>query len=105
MYGTIRKNYSARRATDVSGNVVERSYKEKTRNEKRRVKRNEEDLQQTRYIKVDYANDIQRGRTGDTPVYTEPGKTFKNEFPIASVILTMVVTMMAMVFAFGLGGL
>ena len=39
MYGTIRKNYSARRASDVSDNVVERSYREKVKKEKRRKKK------------------------------------------------------------------
>ena len=37
MYGTIRKNYSARRPSNVSDNVVERSYKEKVKKEKRRL--------------------------------------------------------------------
>ena len=97
MYGTIRKNYSARRASNVSDNVVERSYKEKIKKEKRR---NTDNLQQTRYMKVDYSNTAVIN-TKETPVYSEPKKVFKNEFPIASVILTIVVTMMAMVFAFG----
>jgi hypothetical protein len=97
MYGTIRKNYSARRASNVSDNVVERSYKEKIKKEKRR---NTDNLQQTRYMKVDYSNTAVIN-TKETPVYSEPKKIFKNEFPIASVILTIVVTMMAMVFAFG----
>ena len=104
MYGTIRKNYSARRASDVSDNVVERSYREKVKKEKRR-NRVEEDLQQTRYMKVDYATDMYKARTNETPAYKEPKKIFKNEFPVASVILTIVITMMAMVFAFGFGGI
>lgn len=98
MYGTIRKNYSARRPSNISDNVVERSYKEKVKKEKRRNRM--EDLQQTRYMKVDY-NNTAVINTKETSVYSEPKKVFKNEFPIASVILTIVVTMMAMVFAFG----
>ena len=98
MYGTIRKNYSARRPSNISDNVVERSYKETVKKEKRRNRM--EDLQQTRYMKVDY-NNTTVINTKETPVYSEPKKVFKNEFPIASVILTIVVTMMAMVFAFG----
>ena len=39
MYGTIRKNYSARRASDVSDNVVERSYREKVKKEKESKKK------------------------------------------------------------------
>ena len=70
----------------------------KPQKEKRRNRM--EDLQQTRYMKVDY-NNTTVINTKETPVYSEPKKVFKNEFPIASVILTIVVTMMAMVFAFG----
>ena len=98
MYGTIRKNYSARRPSNVSDNVVERSYKEKVKKEKRRNRM--DDLQKTRYMKVDY-NNTAVINTKETPEYSEPKMVFKNEFPVASVILTIVVTMMAMVFAFG----
>ena len=98
MYGTIRKNYSARRPSNVSDNVVERSYKEKVKKEKRRNRM--DDLQKTRYMKVDYSNTAVIN-TKETPAYSESKMVFKNEFPIASVILTIVVTMMALVFAFG----
>ena len=99
MYGTIRKNYGARIASDVSENVVERSYEEKK--DKRKEKKKEiDDLQQTRYMRVDY--DTTTKRTVER--HEAPsGKHFKNEFPIASVILTIVFAMMAMVFAFGFG--
>ena len=100
MYGTIRKNYGAKRTTDVSENVVERSFEERSKKDKRRES---DDLQQTRYIKVDYEASGKKSRDRyEAPV---EDKKFKNEFPIASVILTIVFTMMAMVFAFGFGAM
>lgn len=101
MYGTIRKNYSARRPAEVIEEVVENSYKEKARKEKK--KKREDDLQQTRYMKVDYTSHVRKDQ--DIHSDSEPKKIFKNEFPVASVILTIVVTMMVMVFAFGFGGI
>ncbi|MBQ9744420.1 MAG: hypothetical protein IJW19_04760 [Clostridia bacterium] len=101
MYGTIRKNYGAKRASDVSENVVEHSYKEKEKKSKKKY-REIDDLQQTRYMKVDYNESGKRVQ--DTYQAPVTKKIFKNEFPVASVILTIVFTMMAMVFAFGFGG-
>ncbi len=100
MYGTIRKNYGAKRVSDVSENVVERSFEEKSKKDK---KREREDLQQTRYVRVDY--DAPGKRSRDKYEAPKSEKKFKNEFPIASVILTIVFTMMAMVFAFGFGAM
>ncbi|MBQ8392729.1 MAG: hypothetical protein IJX51_03045 [Clostridia bacterium] len=102
MYGTIRKNYGAKRSSDVSENVVERSYKEKEKKSKKKY-REIDDLQQTRYMKID--NNESGKKVQDTS-YQAPitKRIFKNEFPVASVILTIVFTMMAMVFAFGFGG-
>jgi len=100
MYGTIRKNYGAKRASDVSENVVERSFDEKVKKEKKKYN---EDLQQTRYMKVDY--DVPSKKAQYKHEAYESGRKFKNEFPVASVILTIVFTMMAMVFAFGFGGI
>ena len=95
MYGTIRKNYGAKRVSDVSENVVERSYKEKVKKDKKKYR---EELQETRYVKVDY--DAYSKKLYDKFETPHTGKKFKNEFPVASVILTIVFTMMAMVFAF-----
>ena len=100
MYGTIRKNYGAKRVSDVSENVVERSYKEKVKKDKKKYR---EELQETRYVKVDY--DAYSKKSYDKLETPHTSKKFKNEFPVASVILTIVFTMMAMVFAFGFGAM
>ena len=98
MYGTIRRNYGVKRASDVSESIVERSFE----NKKNKKRYNVEDLQQTKYMKVDassYAHKREAVATSDKK------RIFKNEFPVSSIILTIVITMMAMVFAFGFGGI
>ncbi len=98
MYGTIRRNYGVKRASDVSESIVERSFESK----KNKKRYNNDELQQTRYMKVDTAAYTQRR---DAVAIPERKKVFKNEFPVSSIILTIVITMMAMVFAFGFGGI
>ena len=100
MYGTIRKNYGAKRTSDVSENVVERSFSEKVKKDKKRYK---EELQETRYVKVDLESHGKKIQ--DRYEAPQNGRRYKNEFPVASVILTIVFTMMAMVFAFGFGAM
>ena len=100
MYGTIRKNYGAKRTSDVSENVVERSFSEKVKKDKKRYK---EELQETRYVKVDLESRCKKIQ--DRYEAPQNGRRYKNEFPVASVILTIVFTMMAMVFAFGFGAM
>jgi len=99
MYGTIRRNYGVKRASDVSESIVERSFENK-KNKKRY--NNVEDLQQTKYMKVDASAYTQKR---DAVASSEKKRIFKNEFPVSSIILTIVITMMAMVFAFGFGGI
>ena len=100
MYGTIRRNYGVKRASDVSESIVERSFENK-KNKKRY--NNIEDLQQTKYMKVDTASYTTQRRAVSVAA-PERKRIFKNEYPVSSVILTIVITMMAMVFAFGFGG-
>lgn len=99
MYGTIRRNYGVKRASDVSESIVERSFENK-KNKKRY--NNVDDLQQTKYMKVDAATYTGKRESVAAP---ERKRIFKNEFPVSSIILTIVITMMAMVFAFGFGGI
>jgi hypothetical protein len=98
MYGTIRKSYGAKKITGTVENVVKHSYEEKKDKKKDKVK---EDLQKTRYMKVDYVDLKKKEKKGRV---IENRKKFKNEYPIASIILTMVFTMMVLVFGFGFGG-
>lgn len=71
-----------------------------TKKKEKKVKR--EDLQTTSYINVDDVK--QSKKTSDTKNQNKTDNTIKNEFPIASVILTIVFTMMFMVLVFGFGG-
>ena len=52
-------------------------------------------------MKVDYADPEKKEKKGRV---IETRKKFKNEYPVASIILTMVFTMMILVFGFGFGG-
>ena len=98
MYGTIRRNYGVKRASDVSESIVERSFE----NKKNKKRYNVEDLQQTKYMKVEASSYTQKREATAT---SDKKRIFKNEFPVSSIILTIVITMMAMVFAFGFGGI
>ena len=99
MYGTIRRNYGVKRASDVSESIVERSFE----NKKNKKRYNDSvDLQQTKYMKVEASSYTQKREAVAT---SDKKRIFKNEFPVSSIILTIVITMMAMVFAFGFGGI
>jgi len=97
MYGTIRKSYGAKKITGTVENVVEHSFKDKKDKKKDKVR---EDLQKTRYMKVDYVEPEKKEKKEHI---MECRKKFKNEYPVASIILTMVFTMMVLVFGFGFG--
>ena len=106
MYGSIRKSYGAKKASSVN-EKENRKMLFKRNSKKKSIDR--DDLQQTSYINVErvrcsknskaIANKVEEPKTNEKEQFTE-----KNEFPIASVILTIVFTMMVMVLAFGFGG-
>lgn len=102
MYGTIRKSYSAaRNASNASENKTNKSLLKK---KNKAVIENQEvdDLQQTRYIRVDEVKKANQNTNVKTEKKEESKNIInKNEFPVASVILTIVLTMMAMILAFG----
>lgn len=104
MYGTTRKSYSISRASRIYEDNTVKGLAEK--NKKSKQKHSScDDLQQTSYIKINEVNEKQK----TYPVAQETQKRSegfsKNEFPVASVILTIVFTMMILVFAFGFGGI
>lgn len=102
MYGTIRKSYSA--ARNASNNASEKKTGLGFFKKKKADVQNQEvdDLQQTRYIRVDEIKKAKENVNVKVEKKDESKNIInKNEFPIASVILTIVLTMMAMVLAFG----
>ena len=104
MYGTTRKSYSTSRASRIYEDNTVKGLAEKNRKSKQKQSAFE-DLQQTSYIKVNEVNEKQKKYTAMPESPKKVEGISKNEFPIASVILTIVFTMMILVFAFGFGGI
>lgn len=103
MYGSIRKSYGAKRASR-STETTERKLSLFARKNKKRTK-NPTAYEDTSYVNVENPAQTNRNARVNTPVQdTNKNGITKNEFPIASVILTIVFTMMVMVLAFGIGG-
>ena len=100
MYGSIRKSYGAKASRDFEHVSRKKDIVKDTKKKEKKVKR--EDLQTTSYINVDDVK--QSKKISDTKNQNKTDNTIKNEFPIASVILTIVFTMMFMVLVFGCGG-
>ena len=106
MYGSIRKSYGARKSSC-----------DNTKKERRilfgaKKKNNVEDdvFQETSYMNVESArysknNTKQQSNNRFQVENDNRSNSSKSEFPIASVILTIVFTMMVMVLAFGFGGI
>jgi len=94
MYGSIRKSYGDKFASvsDENESISKNTKKEK-KSRKKRI-----EAQPTSYVNL---NEIENKDS----VQENRGRIFntKNEFPVASVILTIVFTMLAMVFVFGFG--
>lgn len=94
MYGTTMKNYSARRASDFKDEKKARASKK----EKRVRKLEDED---TRYVKkaskADVINNVEEQVELDTGFS-------RKDFPVTSVVITILTTMMLLVVAVGLLG-
>lgn len=103
MYGSIRKNYSTARDTSSNSEKKSRFAWFKKKNKVIEQTQEVDDLQETRYIKVDEVRKAQDVVINKNVKTEEKSRNIinKNEFPVASVILTIVLTMMAMVLAFG----
>ena len=104
MYGSIRKSYGAKRASRETETTA-RKVSGFARKNPQKIKRASE-YEETSYINVESPVKESKNTRGKVvPHSTEEKNTvMKNEFPIASVILTIVFTMMIMVLAFGIGG-
>lgn len=100
MYGSIRKNYGAKKA---SSERETRSFFGKKKVKNFDVKNAA--FQETSYINVENCKNGKTNKDSHSFQHSQQvNNSTKSEFPIASVILTIVFTMMVMVLAFGLGG-
>ena len=103
MYGSIRKSYGAKKAS--------RDTEKKERRILFSAKKNkveDEVFQETSYVNVEnskYSKNTKHSNNNRFQVENDKNNSSKSEFPIASVILTIVFTMMVMVLAFGFGGI
>ena len=100
MYGTIRKSYSISKASHNYEDNTVKGLAEKNNKAKRR-KIAKDELQKTSYIKIN--EEAEKSVQYEAEQKNEG--IYKNEFPVASIILTIVFTMMVLVFAFGFGGI
>ena len=104
MYGSIRKSYGAKKASHENERRETKSFFGKTKAKSAGVK--DVIFQETSYMNVEVSKKQQSARPNKVlrPNQENNSGSAKSEFPIASVILTIVFTMMVMVLAFGLGG-
>ena len=100
MYGTTMKNYNVNKASGIKG--VKKSLFAKKAQVKENKKSKKED--DTRYMK--FANTEEVKSVSNTE-YVENDRAFfwKKDFPIPSVIVTVLMTMMLLVVGVGLLGL
>lgn len=100
MYGTTMKNYNVNRASgsfEESDNIYTKKRKTK---ENRRAKK----VEDTRYVNLESTADIPTTEVVVEPKETESGFSRK-DFPIPSVIITVLLTMVLLVVGAGLLGL
>ena len=110
MYGSIRKSYGAKKASCDA----EKKERKLFFGKKKKIEETaQEEFQETSYINVENSNkEIKntKSRSFGHDFFSNKNEqnnsnANKSEFPIASVILTIVFTMMVMVAAFGFGGI
>lgn len=104
MYGSIRKSYGAKKASRENENKERKGFFTRRKSKETEVVDNV--FQETSYMNVE-SKANKKARPAQSNVVrpnNERNNNAKSEFPIASVILTIVFTMMVMVLAFGLGG-
>ncbi len=103
MYGSIRKSYGAKKAS----RDTEKKERRILFGAKKKKNVEENDFQDTSYMNVEGNSRFSKGTKPSNNVQQNNDKngSSKSEFPIASVILTIVFTMMVMVLAFGFGGI
>ena len=94
MYGTTMKHYGANRASGI------KDAKKSLFSKKPKKTKKEED---TRYLSLDSSNDVNAVEYSET-VESDRRAFSKKDFPIPSVIVTVLMTMMLLVVAVGLLG-
>lgn len=106
MYGSIRKSYGAKKAS----RDTEKKERKILFGAKKKNNAEEDVFQETSYMNVEGNSKFSKGTKPSNSNHSSQQNNDKNssgksEFPIASVILTIVFTMMVMVLAFGFGGI
>ncbi len=105
MYGSIRKSYGAKKAS----RDVEKKERRSLFGAKKKNKVEEDVFQETSYMNVEgssrFSKNVKPSINNRFQQENNNNNSSKSEFPIASVILTIVFTMMVMVLAFGFGGI
>lgn len=97
MYGTTMKNYS-NRASGLK-DVKKSWFSKKTQAKENKKSKKVED---TRYLKLDSVEEVKNVNEADYE--TEKSAFSRKDFPIPSVIVTVLMTMMLLVVAVGLLG-
>ena len=95
MYGTTMKHYGANRASGIK-DAKKNLFSKKT------TKKSKKD-EDTRYLNLDSSNDVDAVEYAET-VESDRNAFSKRDFPIPSVIATVLMTMMLLVVAVGLLG-
>ncbi len=99
MYGTTMRNYNANRASGTKDEKKGFFSKKSIAKENKRAKKNED----TRYMKLESSAEIAADEIENEVKETESGFSRK-DFPITSVIITVLFTMMALIVGSGLLG-
>lgn len=102
MYGSIRKSYGAKKS---SRDTEKREKKTLFLKKNKKSNLKNDDFQETSYVNVENSKNVKNTKIDfERRQQNTENNLGKSEFPIASVILTIVFTMMVMVLAFGFGG-
>lgn len=104
MYGSIRKSYGAKKASRENEIKERKSFFSR---KSKGAQTQDSIFQETSYMNVESSKNVKNAKNTNKisrPIQESNTNSTKSEFPIASVILTIVFTMMVMVLAFGLGG-
>lgn len=100
MYGTTMKNYNVNKASGIK-DVKKSLFSKKAQAKEHKKSKKDED---TRYLKLD-SNEEVRSVSEAEYVENEKPAFSRKDFPIPSVIVTVLMTMMLLVVAVGLLGL
>ena len=99
MYGTTMRNYNANRASGTKDEKKSVFSKKSVAKENKRAKKNED----TRYMKLESSAEITANEI-ETAVKENESGFSRKDFPIASVIITVLLTMMVLIVGSGFFG-